>query len=66
MTEIALLKLYFKESTSDLVGLEVKLNDGSVCVFTISGFKTAEKNSSRAAFRFDEKIPSNYVVTDLR
>lgn len=65
-TEISQVKLYFKEGTSDLLGLEVKLNDGSVCVFTISGFKTAEKNSSKAAFRFDEKIPSNYVVTDLR
>lgn len=65
-TEISLLKLYFNKGTSDLLGLEVRLNDGSVCVFTISGFKIAEKISSRAAFRFNEKIPSNYVVTDLR
>jgi outer membrane lipoprotein-sorting protein len=65
-SDISQMKLFFRTNTSDLIGLEVKLEDGSICTFTISNFKTEEKISSKAEFRFNENIPSNYVVTDLR
>jgi outer membrane lipoprotein-sorting protein len=65
-SDISQMKLFFRTNTSDLIGLEVKMEDGSVCTFTISNFKTQEKISSKAEFRFNENIPSDYVVTDLR
>jgi outer membrane lipoprotein-sorting protein len=65
-SDISQMKLFFRTSTSDLIGLEVRMEDGSVCTFTISNFKTEEKISSKAEFRFNENIPSDYVVTDLR
>ena len=64
--DIAQLKLFFKSGTSELVGAEVKLNDGSVSEFTLSGMEYSEINE-KESFRFDEKtLGDSYVVTDLR
>lgn len=64
--DIAQVKLYFKTGTSDLVGVEVTLNDGTVTRFTISGLKYSDK-SKAPSFTFDGKtLGKDYVVTDLR
>ena len=64
--DIAQLKLFFRSGTSELVGAEVKLNDGSVSEFTISGMEYSEANE-KESFRFNEKtLGDSYVVTDLR
>ncbi len=64
--DIAQLKLFFRSGTSELVGAEVKLNDGSVSEFTISGMDYSDINE-KESFRFDEKtLGDSYVVTDLR
>lgn len=66
-TEISEIKLYFLVGTSSLCGLEVEMNDGSVCTFSIGKFQTSEKLSSKDSFRFDESsLDSSYIVTDLR
>ena len=65
--DIAGLKLFFKSGTSELVGAEVRLNDGSVSEFSISGMSFRDKGAEKGSFRFDEKTLGNsYVVTDLR
>ena len=65
--DIAGLKLFFKSGTSELVGAEIKLNDGSVSEFTISGLAFQDKGNEKGSFRFDEKtLGSSYVITDLR
>lgn len=65
--DIAGLKLFFKPGTSDLVGAEIKLNDGSVSEFTIKDLKFSPKGETKESFRFDEKtLDDSYVVTDLR
>ena len=65
--DIAGLKLFFKSGTSELVGAEIKLNDGSVSEFSISGLSFQEKGNEKGSFRFDEKtLGSSYVITDLR
>ena len=65
--DIAVLKLFFKSGTSVLVGAEIKLNDGSVSEFSISGMEFKEKGTEKGSFRFDEKtLEKSYVVTDLR
>ena len=65
--DIAELKLFFKSGTSDLVGAEVKLNDGSVSEFIISGMTFSGMTEKKESFRFDEKtLDDSYVITDLR
>lgn len=65
--DIAELKLYFKSGTSDLVGAEVKLNDGSVSEFSITGMTFSAQAEKKESFRFDEKtLDDSYVITDLR
>lgn len=65
--DIAQLKLFFKSGTTDLVGAEVKLNDGSVSEFTIKDLTFSERLDTKESFRFDEKtLDDSYVVTDLR
>lgn len=65
--DIAELKLFFKSGTSDLVGAEVKLNDGSVSEFTITGMTFSAQAEKKESFRFDEKtLDDSYVITDLR
>lgn len=65
--DIAELKLFFKSGTSDLVGAEVKLNDGSVSEFSITGMTFSGKEEKKESFRFDEKtLDDSYVITDLR
>ena len=65
--DIAGLKLFFKSGTSVLVGAELKLNDGSVSEFTISGLEFEARSQEKGSFRFDEKtLGKTYVVTDLR
>lgn len=65
--DIAELKLFFKSGTSDLIGAEVKLNDGSVSEFTIKDMVFSDREETKESFRFDEKtLESSYVVTDLR
>jgi outer membrane lipoprotein-sorting protein len=65
--DIAGLKLFFKSGTTELVGAEIKLNDGSVSEFSISGLSFSAKGQEKGSFRFDEKTLGNsYVVTDLR
>ncbi len=63
---IAQLTLFFKSGTSTLVGARVKLNDGTVSDFTISGLKFQTRNE-KESFRFNEKtLDNSFVVTDLR
>lgn len=65
--DIAELKLFFKSGTSDLVGAEVKLNDGSVSEFSITGMTFSAQAEKKESFRFDEKtLDDSYVITDLR
>ena len=65
--DIAGLRLFFKTGTTELVGAEVKLNDGSVSEFAISGLAFTGKSDEKGSFRFDEKtLGSSYVITDLR
>ena len=65
--DIAELKLFFKSGTSDLVGAEVKLNDGSVSEFSITGMTFSAQVEKKESFRFDEKtLDDSYVITDLR
>lgn len=65
--DIAELKLFFRSGTSDLVGAEVTLNDGSVSEFTISALKFSYPEEKKESFRFDEKtLGDSYIVTDLR
>lgn len=65
--DIAQLKLFFKSGTSILVGAEVKLGDGSVSEFSITGMEYSAKLEKEESFRFDEKtLEKSYVVTDLR
>ena len=65
--DIAELKLFFKSGTSDLVGAEVKLNDGSVSEFSITGMTFSVQAEKKESFRFDEKtLDDSYVITDLR
>lgn len=65
--DIAQLKLFFKSGTSDLVGAEVKLNDGSVSEFVIDGLSMKAPEETKESFRFDEKtLDDSYVITDLR
>ena len=65
--DIAELKLFFKSGTSDLVGAEVKLNDGSFSEFSITGMTFSAKAEKKGSFRFDEKtLDDSYVITDLR
>ncbi len=65
--DIAELKLFFKSGTSDLVGAEVKLNDGSVSEFSITGMTFSTQAEKKESFRFDEKtLDDSYVITDLR
>lgn len=65
--DIAGLKLFFKSGTSVLIGAEIKLNDGSVSEFSISGLEFKEKSTEKGSFRFDEKtLEKSYVITDLR
>ncbi len=65
--DIAQLKLFFKSGTTDLVGAEVKLNDGSVSEFIIKNLSFSERLETKESFRFDEKtLDDSYVVTDLR
>ena len=65
--DIAGLKLFFKSGTSVLIGAEIKLNDGSVSEFSISGLEFKEKGTEKGSFRFDEKtLDKSYVITDLR
>ena len=64
--DIARMKLFFRSGTSDLVGAEVTLRDGTVSDFIISSIKFASKDG-KESFRFDEKtLGSSYVITDLR
>lgn len=65
--DISGLKLFFKSGTSDLIGAEVKLNDGSVSEFVIKNLVFSDPLETRKSFRFDEKtLDDSYVVTDLR
>lgn len=65
--DIAELKLFFKSGTSDLAGAEVKLNDGSVSEFSITGMTFSAQAEKKESFRFDEKtLDDSYVITDLR
>ncbi|MBQ5410890.1 MAG: hypothetical protein IIU20_03860, partial [Bacteroidales bacterium] len=65
--DIAKLRLFFAKGTTNLVGAEVTLNDGSVSEFNVSNLKFQEKGKEKESFRFDEKtLGSSYVVTDLR
>lgn len=65
--DIAQLKLFFKSGTTELVGAEVKLNDGSVSEFIIKDFTFSDRMETKESFRFDEKtLDDSYVVTDLR
>ena len=65
--DIAGLRLFFKSGTTELVGAEVKLNDGSVSEFAISGLAFNAKSNEKGSFRLDEKTLGNsYVITDLR
>ena len=65
--DIAELKLFFKPGTTELTGAEVKLNDGSVSEFVITGLAFSPKEESKESFRFDEKtLDDSYVITDLR
>ena len=65
--DIARLKLFFKSGTTELVGAEVKLNDGSVSEFIIKDFTFSDRMETQESFRFDEKtLDDSYVVTDLR
>ena len=65
--DISGLKLFFKSGTSELVGAEVTLNDGSVSEFKISGMEYSKSRETKESFRFDEKtLGDSYVVTDLR
>ena len=65
--DIAELKLFFKSGTSDLVGAEVKLNDGSVSECSITGMTFSAQAEKKESFRFDEKtLDDSYVITDLR
>ncbi|MBP5218661.1 MAG: outer membrane lipoprotein carrier protein LolA [Bacteroidales bacterium] len=65
--DIAGLKLFFAKGTTNLVGAEITLNDGSVSEFSVTGLKFLEKIKEKESFRFDEKtLGSSYVVTDLR
>ena len=65
--DIAELTLFFKSGTSDLVGAEVKLNDGSVSEFSITGMTFSAQAEKKESFRFDEKtLDDSYVITDLR
>ena len=65
--DIAELKLFFKSGTSDLVGAEVKLNDGSVSEFSITVMTFSAQAEKKESFRFDEKtLDDSYVITDLR
>lgn len=65
--DIAKLRLFFAKGTTNLVGAEVTLNDGSVSEFNVTGLKFLEKGKEKESFRFDEKtLGSSYVITDLR
>ena len=65
--DIAGLKLFFKSGTTNLIGAEVALNDGSVSNFTITNIRFEEAGKSKESFRFNEKtLDSSYVITDLR
>lgn len=65
--DIAKLRLFFAKGTTNLVGAEVTLNDGSVSEFNVSNLKFQEKRKEKESFRFDEKtLGPSYVVTDLR
>ena len=65
--DIAELTLFFKSGTSNLVGAEVKLNDGSVSEFSITGMTFSAQAEKKESFRFDEKtLDDSYVITDLR
>ena len=65
--DIARLKLFFKSGTTNLIGAEVTLNDGSVSNFTITNLRFEEAGKSKESFRFNEKtLDSSYVITDLR
>ena len=64
-SDISKITLYFKKGSSSLAGVEVRLNDGTVSVFTLKNFRFDQKQ--KESFRFDEKtLDSSYVVTDLR
>ncbi|MBQ1699053.1 MAG: outer membrane lipoprotein carrier protein LolA [Bacteroidales bacterium] len=64
--DIARVTLFFKTGTSDLIGAEVTLNDGTLTRFSISGLKFSDK-SKAPSFAFDGKsLGKDYVVTDLR
>ena len=65
--DIARLELFFKSGTTNLIGAEVTLNDGSVSNFTITNIRFEDAGKSKESFRFNEKtLDSSYVVTDLR
>ncbi|HAY18945.1 MAG TPA: hypothetical protein DCY24_07135, partial [Rikenellaceae bacterium] len=61
------LKLFFKSGTTNLIGAEVTLNDGSVSDFAITNMRFEDAGKSKESFRFNEKtLDSSYVITDLR
>ncbi len=65
--DISQLKLFFKTGTAELIGAEVKLNDGSVSEFVIKNLSYSDKTEKKESFRFDEKtLDNSYVITDLR
>jgi hypothetical protein len=65
--DISRLKLFFKTGTAELIGAEVKLNDGSVSEFVIKNLSYSDKTEKKESFRFDEKtLDNSYVITDLR
>lgn len=65
--DISGLKLFFKSGTTNLIGAEVTLNDGSVSDFAITNMRFEDAGKSKESFRFNEKtLDSSYVVTDLR
>jgi hypothetical protein len=64
-TEITQFKMFFKSGTSELLGAELKLNDGSVSTFTLRNLIFSDQKE--APFRFDEKtLDDSYIITDLR
>ena len=57
--------MFFKSGTSELLGAELKLNDGSVSTFTLRNLIFSDQKE--APFRFDEKtLDDSYIITDLR
>jgi len=66
-SDLAEVKLVFKSGTEQLVGAQVKLNDGTVTDFVVKAIKFAEKTKGKESFRLNEKtLGSSYVITDLR